>query len=224
MSPSLVLFDIDGTLVRKAGPHHRLALVEGIRNATGLETTTDGIPVHGMLDPDILTLMMRAAGLNDTRISRQMPEVIESAQNFYEATVPDLRDKTCPGVPRLLTELTDRGAVLLLVTGNLSRIGWRKLERAGIREYFRFGAFSEMASTRGGLARIAIEWARNERLITSESRISLVGDAPQDVMAARENGIQSIAVRTGITPAGELEACNPDVILDDLTVCDPAII
>ena len=62
-SGALVLFDIDGTLVRRAGPHHREALVHGIRRVTGLETTTDGIPVQGMLDPDILTLMMRQAGL-----------------------------------------------------------------------------------------------------------------------------------------------------------------
>ena len=51
---ALVLFDIDGTLVRRAGSHHRDALVEGVRRVTGLETTTAGIPVQGMLDPDIL--------------------------------------------------------------------------------------------------------------------------------------------------------------------------
>ena len=59
---ALVLFDIDGTLVRRAGPHHRAALVHGIRRVTGLETTTEGIPVQGMLDPDILTVMMRSRG------------------------------------------------------------------------------------------------------------------------------------------------------------------
>ena len=51
----LILFDIDGTLVRRAGPHHRQALVDAVRQVTGVETNTDGIPVHGMLDPDILT-------------------------------------------------------------------------------------------------------------------------------------------------------------------------
>jgi beta-phosphoglucomutase-like phosphatase (HAD superfamily) len=58
---ALVLFDIDGTLVRRAGSHHRDALVEGVRRVTGFETTTSGIPVHGMLDPDILTIMLRKA-------------------------------------------------------------------------------------------------------------------------------------------------------------------
>ena len=58
---ALVLFDIDGTLIRRAGPHHRQALVDAVRQTTGVETTTDGVPVAGMLDRDILkTLMLRA--------------------------------------------------------------------------------------------------------------------------------------------------------------------
>ena len=218
--PSLILFDIDGTLVRRAGPHHRLALIEAIRQVTGAETTTDGIPVHGMLDPDIIRLMLASAEAhvdNDGDMSR----IIDAAQDIYDATVPDdLRDKTCPGVVELLEHLQGN-CVLALVTGNLTRIGWRKLERAGLDGYFRFGAFGEMAATRGGLARLAIERARREGPI---GRIALVGDAPQDVRAAQENGILSIAVRTGVTPAGDLEACGPDCIYDDLTQFDLSII
>ena len=51
---ALILFDIDGTLLRKAGPHHRQALIEAVRRTTGIETSLDGIPVAGMLDRDIL--------------------------------------------------------------------------------------------------------------------------------------------------------------------------
>jgi phosphoglycolate phosphatase-like HAD superfamily hydrolase len=219
--PPLILFDIDGTLVRRAGPHHREALVEAIRAVTGLDTTTEGIPVHGMLDPDILRLMMRTAGWDDGRIDSVMPRVIVSAQDIYRDSVPDLRDKICPGAGELLAELQHRGAILALVTGNLTRIGWRKLERAGLRDYFRFGAFGEMAQTRGGLARLAIQRAREEKLIDADSPVSLVGDAVQDVQAARENGIRAIAVRTGITPPEDLEAAGPDLLLEDLTWLDP---
>jgi phosphoglycolate phosphatase-like HAD superfamily hydrolase len=215
------LFDIDGTLVRRAGPHHRAALVEAVREITGLDTTTEGIPVHGMLDPDILRVMMRTAGWDDSRIASVMPGVIVSAQDVYQNSVPDLRDKICPGAPELLSELQRRGVVLALVTGNLTRIGWRKLERAGLRDYFRYGAFGEMAQTRGGLARLAIQRAREEGLIAASSPVSLVGDAAQDVQAARENGIRAIAVRTGITPLEDLKAAGPDLLLDDLTWLEP---
>lgn len=210
--------------MRRAGPHHRQALVDAVRQVTGLETTTEGIPVHGMLDPDILTLMMRRAGLDDRQIAAAMPRVIEAAQDIYQGSVPDLRDKTCPGVEPLLDRLHARGTVLALVTGNLTRIGWRKLERAGLHHYFRFGAFGEMAPTRGGLARLAIEQARRAGLVDETSPISLVGDATQDVIAARENGIRAIAVRTGITPAEDLEASAPDLLIDDLTCLTPSVI
>ena len=219
----LILFDIDGTLVRRAGPHHRQALVDAVRQVTGVETTTEGIPVHGMLDPDILTQMMEAAAINREAILLMLPAIIEAAQDIYQTSVPDLRDKTCPGVVPLLDRLRGQGTVLALVTGNLTRIGWRKLERAGLHQYFRFGAFGEMAPTRGGLARLAIEQARREGLVSGT--ISLIGDATQDVLAARENGIRSIAVRTGITPPEDLEASAPDLLLDDLTQLDnPSII
>jgi phosphoglycolate phosphatase len=171
-----------------------------------------------MLDPDILMQMMRRGGLDDAHVFRNLPAIIEAAQNLYEASVPDLRDKTCPGVMPLLDELRGRGTVLALVTGNLTRIGWRKLERACLNQYFHFGAFGEMAPTRGGLARLAIEQARREGLRGED--ISLIGDATQDVLAARENGIRSIAVRTGITPPEDLEACRPDLLIDDLTQLD----
>ncbi len=66
-SGALVLFDIDGTLIRRAGPHHREALVEAIRRTAHVETTTEGVPVAGMLDRDILTTMMLRAGMPRSR-------------------------------------------------------------------------------------------------------------------------------------------------------------
>jgi phosphoglycolate phosphatase len=213
---ALVLFDIDGTLVRRAGPHHRDALAEGVRRVTGLETTTAGIPVQGMLDPDILTIMLRNAGASRAVIRRAMPEIQRAASRHYLRVCPDLREKHCPAVIPVLDRLTRRGILLGLVTGNLTRIGWHKLHRAGLRRYFRFGAFGEMAPTRAGLARIAIREARSQGWIGRGVSISLVGDSPNDVIAARGNGIRSIAVRTGITPPAELEAEGPDFLLGTL--------
>jgi phosphoglycolate phosphatase len=213
---ALVLFDIDGTLVRRAGPHHREALAHAVRRVTGLATSTDGIPVQGMLDPDILTIMMGRAGLPRARIREAMPAILQSAERYYLRVCPELHDKHCPGVDPVLQRLTRRGVLLGLVTGNLTRIGWRKLQRAGLRDYFRFGAFGESAKTRTGLAKMAIREAKRNQWIGRDARISLIGDAPPDVIAARDNGIQSIAVQTGITPLEELTAEQPDFLLRDL--------
>ena len=225
LSASLVLFDIDGTLTRGAGPHHRAALEAAVLQVTGIAATTQGIPVHGMLDRVILTLMLRAAGIPDVSAAELLTAVMDAAEDAYLRTgVPDLRDKLCPGLPAVLDEMTARGVVLALVTGNLTRIGWHKLSRAGIAHYFRFGAFGEMAPTRGELAKLAVARARNEGLIDAGSRISLIGDAASDIQAAKDAGIQSISVRTGIAPVEELVAAGPDFLLDDLTRLDLAII
>ncbi len=215
-SSALVLFDIDGTLLRRAGPHHREALVDAVRAVTGLETTTDHIPVHGMLDTDILARMLRNAGESAVFVRRHLPAIMRRAQAIYVRRCPDLRKKTCPGVRRILYNLKRRGVPVGLVTGNLPRIGWKKLERAGLRHYFRFGAFAGGAPDRAALARTAIEHARRRRWVDGNARISLIGDAPSDILAARANGAQAIAVYTGISAREELAALKPDVLLEDL--------
>lgn len=214
---ALVLFDIDGTLLRKSGPHHRDALTAAVRSVTGLITTTDGIPVHGMLDSDILTQMLEREGVAPSRIRRVLPPIMQRAQEVYCRTCPDLRTKTCPGVQRLLRGLYRRRIPTSLVTGNLRRIGWTKMARAGLRPLFRSGAFAGMAPTRAGLATLAIRQARREGWISSQARITLVGDAPADILAAQANGIRVVAVKTGLSTHEELAQLSPDLLLENLT-------
>ena len=73
-----------------------------------------------------------------------------------------------------------------------------------------------MAATRTGLARMAIRQARRRGWIEHGAPVSLIGDAPADILAARANGIRAIAVQTGITPPEELRALHPDYLLRDL--------
>jgi phosphoglycolate phosphatase len=214
--PALVLFDIDGTLLRRAGPHHRDALVDAIRRVTSIETTMDGVPVQGMLDRDIVTEMLSNAGASRALIRRHMPRVVEQAQSIYARSCPDLRQRVCPGARMLLYRLSRRRIVTGLVTGNLTRIGWKKMERAGLRRYLRFGAFAELAHDRAGLVRIAIRQARREGWINGASPIALIGDHPNDIQAARANRVRSIAVATGVVGADELARHSPDVLVQDL--------
>ena len=141
---------------------------------------------------------------------------MRAAERYYLRVCPMLGDSHCPGVQALLERLARHEILLGLVTGNLTRIGWHKLERAGLRDYFRFGAFGDMASTRAGLARAAIREARRRGWIERSAPVSLVGDSPSDIEAARRNGIRAIAVRTGVTPEGDLAALGPDILLRDL--------
>jgi len=216
MAQALVLFDIDGTLLRRAGPHHREALIAAVRKVTGLATSTENVPVAGMLDRDILTEMLRQAGASHALIRRKMPHLVTHAQRIYSRTCPDLRRRVCPGVRMLLYKLSRRGIATGLVTGNLTRIGWKKMERAGLRRYLQFGAFAELASDRAGLVRIAVRRARREGWINGSSPVALIGDHPNDIKAARANRVRSIAVATGLVSADELATHSPDILVPDL--------
>lgn len=169
-----------------------------------------------MLDPDILAVMMRRAGASRALMGEAMPKILRAAERYYVRVCPALDDKHCPGVAPLLDRLTRHEMLLGLVTGNLTRIGWRKLDRARLRGYFPFGAFGEMAKTRAALAKLALGEARRRGWIARGAPVTLVGDSPADVEAARQNRIRSVAVATGLTPAAELRAERPDILLPDL--------
>jgi phosphoglycolate phosphatase-like HAD superfamily hydrolase len=187
-----------------------------VKKTTGIETTTEGIAVQGMLDRDILAAMLRNAGASDALIRRGMTRMVAHAQWTYARRCPDLRRKVCPGVKMLLYKLARRGIPAGLVTGNLTRIGWKKMERAGLRQYLRFGAFAELARDRPGLVRIALEHARQQGWIDRGSPVALVGDHPNDIRAARAHGVRAIAVATGLVGAEELAAHSPDVLVRDM--------
>ncbi len=217
---ALILFDIDGTLIRRAGPQHRAALEGALLRVTGRRATTEGIPVQGMLDRDILRAMLGAAGASQRVMQRHMAAIVRQAQRLYRKTCPDLRARVCPGVRRLLRTLRRSGVPAGLVTGNLSRIGWRKMERAGLRGYFRLGAFSEQGRTRAELAGRAWAEARRRGFVRPGARVALIGDHPNDIAAARANGMLSVAVATGVVPWEELRPHAPDILLEDLRGLD----
>ena len=75
---------------------------------------------------------------------------------------------------------------------------------------------AERAHTRTDLASLAVLDARSNGWLSQSARISLIGDHPNDVNAARANGLHSIAVATGLSSRGELSEAGPDILLDDL--------
>ena len=114
--PALVLFDIDGTLLRRAGPDHRQALVEGVRRVTGLDTTTEGIPLHGHARsgyPDPHAARAAARRLHPPGIHARHHR---AAERYYQRTCPRLDDKLCPGVEPRSTSWRAADILLGLVT------------------------------------------------------------------------------------------------------------
>lgn len=170
-----------------------------------------------MMDRKILETMLLTDGAAPEEIRRAMPRLVDAAQAHYAGHGPlTLRHRVCPGARPALTALRLRGVPLGLVTGNLSRIGWRKLAHAGLNGFFRFGAFAEQAEDRAGLVRRALDLARRQGWLGPRTRVWHVGDHENDILAARANGIGSIAVASGVSPARDLSALRPDHLLRNL--------
>ena len=109
---TLVLFDIDGTLMRGAGHHHKEALLAGVKRVTGRTVTFDGIDTAGQLDMDLI-----AALLGEPADRKLLLEIAQESQLAYLANCAhDLSPFVCQGARELIEELTQRGAALALVT------------------------------------------------------------------------------------------------------------
>lgn len=217
-SRAFVLFDIDGTLIRRAGPHHKRALTEAVRLVTGKSASLDHIPTQGMLDSELFRLMLEEIGVAEDEITVHLPELARVAQQVYLNDHPDdLTDKLCPGAPGLLVQLKEAGIPVALVTGNLSAIAWRKMELCGLRSYFILGAFAEQGHRRADLVGVALADAHNRAIAGPATRVSLIGDHQNDIRAARAHSIRAVATATGFSRYEELFAERPDILVRDLT-------
>jgi phosphoglycolate phosphatase-like HAD superfamily hydrolase len=118
------------------------------------------------------------------------------------------------GVKDALSHLTRKGALLGVATGNLEMIGWIKIEEAGLREWFRFGGFSDHYPIRAELIGNAARKARE--LSGADARVCVVGDTPRDIEAARANSLPVIAVATGNYSFEALLELKPEVCASSL--------
>ena len=105
--------------------------------------------------------------------------------------------------------------------GNIEEIGWLKLEVAGLRTFFRFGAFGDESDHRADLVRLAVDRARATIGIDyAGEQIWIIGDTPRDIACARSAGTKVVAVATGRWSAEQLAEHRPDALLADLTDAD----
>lgn len=216
----LVLFDIDGTLLR-GGPAKeafQLALIEAFGTAGAIEESD----FSGKTDPQIARELLTGAGLSPAEVDRGLPTLWARYLAELEARLPDHPVDVLPGVRALLDALERTGDVALgLLTGNIVRGARLKLGSAGLAERFAVGGFGSDAEERNELPAIAIERARRAwgRDFSGES-VVIVGDTPRDVACGRHGGCRTLAVATGRFALEELRDAAPDHLLEDLADTD----
>jgi phosphoglycolate phosphatase len=224
MTPRLVLFDIDGTLL-SAGRVFREALAEALIAIFGTTGPMESYEFSGRSDPEIVRGLMRGAGFEDAAIDAHLGQVLE---RFANGLVPLLVAETIrakPGIPELVERLAgDDGVTLGLLTGNLERCAHAKLEPLGLNAHFALGAFGSDHEDRRALPAIAVERAfrATGRRFAGKS-VVIVGDSIYDVRCGQGLGVRAVAVASGTTSRDRLRAECPDALLDDFSDVEAAI-
>lgn len=213
MTPAgtVILFDIDGTLIHSAGLGRR-ALTLGMERLHGSAHALNTFSFAGMTDRAIFR-----RGLGEHFPAPHIDARIDELLETYLGILQQLLDQgaTCtphPGITSLLPTLAATPAVALgLGTGNVRRGAELKLESAGLNEYFAFGGFGDDDELRANVLEAgARRGARRLGLPRTACRVVVIGDTPKDIEAARAIGAEAIAVATGPHPLHELRAHEPD--------------
>ena len=208
------LFDIDGTLLRSRDRIHFNSFASSVERVTGFEITLAGILLHGSTDTAILREACQQAGIPAEIMEQRTEAILEAMRHAVAEQRNEMDLYRMPGVEKVLEYLAGKGALLGVATGNLEAIGWIKIEQAGLREWFRFGGFSDHFSIRSELIGQAASKARE--MIGKGASICVVGDTPRDIEAARANFLSVIAVATGNYSFDELHKLQPEVCASSL--------
>ena len=213
------LFDIDGTLLRSRDRIHFNSFAESIQHVMGMEISLSGVNLNGNTDTGILYEAFALAGLPAQAWQPQCEAILEAMRQTVLSRRAEFDLVCMPAVHEALAHLDRQGALLGLATGNLELIGWTKVEAAGLREWFRFGGFSDRFPVRSAMIADAADKAR-EILGPNgpeDPKICVVGDTPRDISAARDNGLSVIAVATGHYSFDDLAAHHPDACASSLS-------
>jgi len=207
-STDAFLFDIDGTLLNSRDAVHYFAFRNAIREVLGIEASIEGVPVHGNTDVGILRAVLQRAGMKDAAIDKHMPQIVAKMCAEVEQNREQLNPVLCPSILELIGHLQRQGKLLGAASGNLETVGWLKLEKAGLRPMFAFASFSFPRELRLEIFQHGIDLARQR--LGEHASVSVVGDTPADIEAARAVDVPVIALATGIYSFAQLKAYDPD--------------
>ena len=141
---------------------------------------------------------------------------MEAMAGYYDRVKERVRVEVMEGAGELLEELERRDCLMGLVTGNLEPIAWSKLEKAGLKRYFKAGGFGSDHICRTELVKTALKRVEENYGFRPGNEVFLLGDAPQDMQAGREAGIITIGIAGEIYSKEDLEKAGADHVVDDL--------
>lgn len=213
----LLLFDIDGTLLRSHGAG-RKAMQAALEELYGSAGPIDSYPMSGKVDSQIISDLLTAMGISPSEIRHRLPEIYAKIADKGQSIFWQNDIAPCPGIESLIPKLRQRPDVILgLLTGNSSMTAPLKLKAAGINpSHFRVCAYGSDANSRNELPFVAYERANK---LTGKSvdgkNTVIIGDTPADILCAKAGSATAVAVASGWHSATTLEQYQPDHLFND---------
>lgn len=210
----LILFDLDGTLVRGAGAGRR-AMERAWAQVFGFPVELPPRWMAGRTDPAIFREMARLSG-REAELERRKAELVARYLEALADEVARSPGELLPGVMDVLRWAQEAGWALALATGNLEAGARIKLAPFGLNGFFPVGGFGDDADDRAGVLKVAARRAAR-RWGAEADAVVVVGDTPLDVEAARAAGFAALAVATGPYGLEELSSCGARAVLPRLS-------
>ncbi len=218
MPSTLLLFDIDGTILLTGGAG-KVAFEEAFEEIFEIPNAWRNLDPHGKTDPAIFDEVAKRE-LGRLLSPGEFELLMERYEEIFEERIQQSpRFELMPGVIELLENLSrDPDIFLSLATGNFEGAGHMKLKRGAVDHYFITGGFGNDAREREKILLAAVDYSEEHAQERFEKKkIFVIGDTEHDIAAAKKAGLRSIAVLTNGRTRKDFEKDPPDHILQDLT-------
>ncbi len=227
----LVLFDIDGTLTTVTDKSieywkRRLAAVFEDVFHTPINFELQIKNYNGMVDRKVLWKIAEELGISQKEFDAKFDQAKEVFHTYLQEAVNEGKVEYFPIIDaqRLVEHIPNHNHISVgLVTGNVEKNGWLKLQSASLNRYFVVGGFGDTVVERVDLVKLAIQNA--SKYYDSEFQtheIIVIGDTVHDIIAARGANVFALGVATGHTDTAEmLHDAGADLVVDSLL--DPRV-
>lgn len=221
MKKFLILFDIDGTILKFKHYLAKKLFSELLQELFDRDIPESAIPdFHGMTDLQILKIISDNIGFPYSKTEELLPKIWNRMLDVFDQHTIEENIQILPGVESLIIDLHNNPDVALgLLTGNFQENAYLKLKAVDLHNYFDFGAFGNDSINRNDLPIIAINRANRFYNIDifSNNNTLIIGDTHRDEECARVNNIKCICVSTGNQNYEELSKLEPNALFQNLS-------
>jgi len=225
LRPTVLLFDIDGTLVTTPGCGRR-ALERAFTLRYGQTGVLTGIRFDGMTDRGIVRGGLATIGevAEGPAAETAIDAILADYVPFLEEEIAQVQLTLHRGARDVVDAVSGRAGVAVgLGTGNIRPGARAKLAPLGVFDRFAFGGFGCDHEDRHVILRLGAErGAATLGVPHAACRVVVIGDTPRDVAGARAIGAECVAVAGARFTRDELVAAGAACAVESLG--DPEVL